>query len=123
MALVNTALAESQACQIYWNGTGTRDSAMTLLDRTQSMLRSEATTLEDANLQTEAGNVAKLESNMRYSNAGTGGSYSGTSYDQQQPIACSFAAGSAGNRSALLGLLMIGLVAILRRQSRQRRGA
>jgi len=120
MALVNTALAESQACQIYWNGAGTRDNAISLLDRTQSMLRSEAVTLEDADLSTEASNVAKLESNMRYSNSGTGGSYAGTSSYQQQPMACSFAAGSVGNRSALLASLMIGLVAVFRRRSRSR---
>ena len=122
MALVNTALAESQACKTYWNNTGTRDGAISLLDRTQTMLRSEAAALEDANLLTEANNVAKLESNMRYStNAGTGGSYSGTSSYNQQPMACSFAAGAPGHRSTLWGGLMIGFVAILRRQSRQRR--
>ncbi|HEX7507900.1 MAG TPA: hypothetical protein VF550_14075, partial [Polyangia bacterium] len=59
-----------------------------------------------------------LESNMRYSNSGTGGSYAGTSSYQQQPMACSFAAGSVGNRSALLASLMIGLVAVFRRRSR-----
>jgi Ca-activated chloride channel homolog len=120
VALVNTAEAESHACQIYWNATGTRDSAVALLDRTQTMLRSEAATLDtDADLSTEASNVAKLESNMRYSNAGTGGSYSSTS--QQPPMACSFATGAAGNASSLLGVLVIGLVAILRRQRRQAR--
>jgi Ca-activated chloride channel family protein len=115
MALVNTALAESQACQIYWNGTGTRDSALALLDQTQTMLRSEATTLEDTDLTTEANNVARLESNMRYSNAGTGGSYT----SEQTPTACSFAAGGSGNRSAMVGLLLTGFAAVLRRQRRR----
>lgn len=120
VALVNTALAESQACQIYWNGTGTRESALTLLETTRTTLLTEAAAIEDLDLPIEASNVAKLESNMRYSNPGTGGSYSGSSpYGQQQPMACSFAVGSSGDRSALLGLLLIGLVAILRRQARR----
>ena len=115
MALVNTALAESQACQIYWNGKGTRDSALALLDQTQTMLRSEAATLEATDLTTEANNVARLESNMRYSNAGTGGSYT----SEQTPMACSFVAGASGSRSAMSGLLMIGFVAVLRRLRRR----
>jgi Ca-activated chloride channel family protein len=119
VALVNTALAESQACQIYWNGTGTIDSALSLLDRTQTMLSAEATTLEDLDLPIEASNVAKLESNMRSSNAGTGGNYSNDSSYQQQPMACSFAAGPQGDLSAPLGLLSLALVAMLRRRVRR----
>jgi Ca-activated chloride channel family protein len=115
VALVNTALAESQACQIYWNGTGTRDSAISLLDTTHTMLLAEAAALEDLDLPIEASNVDKLGSNMRYSYTGTGGSYGNSSY-QQQPMACSFAAGASGNSSTVLGVLMIGLVAILRRR-------
>lgn len=119
VALVNTALAEGQACQIYWNSTGTRDDALGLLDATHTMLLTEAATLEDLDLPIEASNVAKLESNMRYSNSGTGG-YSGNSSYQQQPMACSFATGSSGDSGALLGLLSMGLAAILRRQARRR---
>jgi len=121
MALVNTALAESQACQIYWSASGTLANALALLDRTQTMLSSEGTTLEDTDLSTEASNVAKLEGNMRYSNPGTGGSYASGSSSQQQPLACSFAAGGRGAHSASLWGLMLGLVAILRRRSRQHR--
>jgi Ca-activated chloride channel family protein len=121
VALVNTALAESQACQNYWNSTGTRDDALGLLDATHTMLLTEAATLEDLDLPIEASNVAKLESNMRYSNSGTGGSYSDNSSYQQQPMACSFAAGSAGNGGAPLGLLLMGVAAILRRRVRVRR--
>jgi len=116
MALVNTALAESQACQIYWNATGTRDSGLALLDQTQTMLRSEATALEDTDLSTEANNVARLESNMRYSSSGASSDYSSS---EQTPMACSFAAGATGHRSATLGLLMLGLVALSRRRSRR----
>jgi Ca-activated chloride channel family protein len=115
MALVNTAMAENQACQIYWNGVGTHDNAISLLDQTQAMLRSEATALEDTDLTTEASNVAKLESNMSYSSSGTSSDYS----SERTPMACSFAAGSVGHGSPLLGLLAMGLVAILRRRSRQ----
>jgi Ca-activated chloride channel family protein len=119
VALVNTALAESQACQIYWNSTSTRDDALGLLDATHTMLLTEAATLEDLDLPIEASNVAKLESNMRYSNSGTGG-YSGNSSYQQQPMACSFATGSSGDSGAPLGLMLMGLAAILRRQARRR---
>jgi Ca-activated chloride channel homolog len=117
VALVNTAMAEEQASRIYWNGVGTHDNAISLLDRTQTMLRSEASTLEDSDLTTEASNVAKLENNMRYSTSGTNSDY----FSQPAPMACSFAAGSAGHGSALLVLLAMGLVAMLRCPSHQRR--
>ena len=123
VALVNTALAENQACQIYWNNTGTLDSALTLLDQTRTMLSTEATTLEDLDLPVEANNVARLESNMRYSYSykGTAGNSGNSSYEQQ-PMACSFTAGSPGDGSTLLGLLSIALVAMLRRRARRHAG-
>jgi Ca-activated chloride channel family protein len=121
MALVNTALAESRACSIYWSSTGSAGSsgtladAIALIDQTQSMLRAEATTLEDTDLTTEANNVAKLASNMRYASSGTSGDYS----SEQAPMACSFAVGSAGHRSAMVWLLMVGAAAVLRRLRRR----
>ena len=119
MALVNTAEAESKACQLYWSGSGSRDSATALLDRVQAMLTSEAATLEDTDLATEAKNVAKLESNMRSYYSGstsTSGSSSTSSQNQQPPMACSFAGGTAGKSSGLVGFLIIGIAALMRRR-------
>ena len=124
MALVNTSEGESKACQLYWSGSG--DAATALLDRVQAMLTSEAATLEDADLTTEAKNVAKLENNMRSYYSGstsTSGSSSSSSQNQPAPMACSFAGGSAGNPSALVGLLMLGVPALLRRRLPRRRKA
>jgi len=119
MALVNTALAESHACQLYWSSTGssgTHADAIGLLDQTQAMLRSEAKTLEDTDLTTEANNVAKLTSNMRYSSSGTSSGYSSS---EQAPMACSFAAGATRHRSGMVGFMMIGIAAVLRRLRRR----
>ncbi len=115
VALVNTALAENQACQTYWNRSGAVDSATALLERTRTMLLSESATLEDADLSTEASNVLALENNMQ------SGSYADNSAYSREPLACSFAvgAGVSDRRSAILGLLSLGVLAFLRRRTRR----
>ncbi len=122
VALVNEALAEIRAVQMYWSGTSSVSSATALLDRTHTMLLSESATLEDADLATEAGNVLKLENNMQShssSSYGTGGNY-GSNYDAQPGLACSFVAGAHKQAShwSLLGLILVGVVTLLRRQAR-----
>jgi hypothetical protein len=103
VALVNEALAEAQSSSLYY-GSGGQDSAIALIERTRSMLVTEAGALEDADLQTEAANLAQLETNMR--NGGYASSYP---YDEQ-PMACAFTPGQPGQAAALatvLGLLVL----------------
>lgn len=54
---------------MYWNSSTSRSDGIALLSRTQTLLQSEAATLEDADLATEATNVSKLKSNMRYASS------------------------------------------------------
>lgn len=117
MALVNEALAEQQASSYYWNSTSSVDSAIALLERTRTMLSSESTAIEDLDLSTEASNIAKLESNMRYGSTYSG-STNGSNYNQQ-PMACSFTGGGGARSSALFGATLLVLLALLRRRSRR----
>jgi Ca-activated chloride channel homolog len=117
VALVNEALAENQASTMFWSQTGMTTEAIALLDRTQAMLRSESTTLEDNDLSTEAGIVAKLTSNMRYNTSTSSGTYTNDPY-QRQPTACSFAAGAGGSRSALTAASLLALLALVGRRRR-----
>jgi Ca-activated chloride channel family protein len=120
VALVNTALAEKQASQMYWNSSASRSDAIALLSRTQTMLQSESTTLEDTDLATEATNVSKLKSNMQYSSssyAGTGGSRSDY---EQQPMACAFSPGAPmGKATPSWVLAMLGVLAMARTYRRR----
>jgi len=125
VALVNEAIAEIQATQIYWNHTSTVSTAVDLLERVRSNLLSESTAIEDADLITEAANVQKLESNMRGYSSGTGGSYGtggtyGSDYNSQ-PMACSFGGDAKTPAGDLipLALVALGIAVVLRRRPRQ----
>jgi Ca-activated chloride channel family protein len=122
VALVNEALAERQACQIYWGASSSRSEAIALLTRTQVFLQSEGSTLEDVDLAAEARNVAKLQSNMQYSSSGyyaTGGS-SG-SYEDEQPMACTLSRAGAGKPSRWLWTALMGTLLVWRWRARAHR--
>ncbi len=63
VAYVNAALAEKQACTLYWNFS--TSEAIGLLDRAEGLLNSEAVTVEDEGLFDEANVIAELRSNMQ----------------------------------------------------------
>ena len=115
VALVNEALAEAQASDYYWNHTGTLDSAIALLEKTRTMLLSESTALEDADLQTEAANLLKLEQNMR--NGGSAPSYP-NDYSQS-PMTCSTSLGHGASHPAPVAAASLVLLALARRRSRR----
>lgn len=119
VALVNEAIAEIQATQIYWNHTSSISTAVTLLERVRTNLLSESTQLEDADLATEAANVYKLENNIQGYSSGTGGS-DGSNYDHE-PMACSLAVGakSPARHSIPLALMALGIAVAIRRRCRQ----
>ena len=119
VALVNEAIGEIRATQMYYGGNVT--GATTLLGETYSMLVSEEAEIEDADLTTEANNVQKLESNMQKytpSGYGTGGSYGGSTYDSRQGVACAFAGGARTSGSTVSLLALFGLVRLARGRRR-----
>jgi Ca-activated chloride channel homolog len=121
VALVNEAIAEIRATQMYYSGNVS--GAITLLEQAHTMLLTEEAAIEDADLTTEASNVQKLESNMQKytpSGYGTGGSYGGTSYNNNaQGMACAFAAGAKTSvGTSMLVLALLGLVRLARGRRR-----
>jgi len=111
VALVNEALAEAQASTLYYQ-TGTVDEAIALLERTRTMLQSEATALGDVDLTTEAGYVQRLESNMR-----NGGSSSSPYGEEGAPVACTVSPRGGGHHAGLLIASLLTLLPLLRRRS------
>ena len=113
VALVNEALAEAQASTLFYNSSAT-DSAIALLERTRTMLLAEATAIEDLDLQTEAANLLKLESNMR-----NGGYTYNNSASEQRPLACAFATSGLAGQSAPWAAFALALLALLGRRVRR----
>jgi hypothetical protein len=108
VALVNEALSEARASGYYWAAPRDAASAQALLERARAVLLAEATLLQDADLQIEAQNVQKLESNMTYSSG-----YDDPNYPQS--TACSF--GASGSRS-VWGIGAVSLLMLLARRRR-----
>jgi Ca-activated chloride channel family protein len=121
VALVNEAVAELQATQMYWNNRSSASSAVALLERARTNLVSEGTAIEDADLMTEAANVQKLENNMRgYPSGGyDAGTTRGSDYGYQP--ACSVVVGGQRPTGRLVSLafLALGIAVVLRRRARQ----
>lgn len=114
VALVNAAVAEIQATQMYWNNRSNVSSAVALLERARENLVSEAGAIEDADLMTEAANVQKLQNNMQgYSSGGYGSSRA------QEPMACSMGGQTSPRGLVSLAMLAFALAAVLRRRARQ----
>lgn len=119
VALVNAAVAEIQATQMYWNNRSSVSSAVALLERARTNLVSEGTAIEDADLMTEAANVQKLESNMQ--GYGAGGYDAGRDRGSDFGFSCSVVAGGQRSAGSLVSMafLALGIAPLLRRRSRQ----
>lgn len=116
VALVNTAVGEKRACELFWQGS--REEARTLLQETVDLLRAEAAEIEDAELGGEAQDAQQLLDNM-----GQAIDY-GTDYpvdyveddvSYQGPFFGCSATGSATASAGLMLLLGLALCALRRR--------
>jgi Ca-activated chloride channel family protein len=111
VALINAALGERRACELYWQGAVT--DATGLLERTITMLTDEAAAIEDAELGGEATELRQLLGNMstsadtRYGDSGYGYSYG---YEHHH-YGCTAARTAASSPLALLLMLALGWAA------------
>lgn len=119
VALVNEAIAEIRAIQMY--DAGNLAGATSLLEQTHGMLLSESSAIEDADLTTEAANVQKLESNMqRYPSSSPSSTGSSSASYQHQGLACRLALGPSTSSPTAVGsaaLALLGMLAWRRRRA------
>jgi Ca-activated chloride channel homolog len=113
VALVNTAVGEKRACELFWQGS--RDGARTLLQETVDLLTAEAAEIEDAELNGEAADAQKLLDNMSTAiDYGTGtppNDYVGNDTSYGGGFFCCNAGGDATASTGLMLLLGLALCA------------
>jgi Ca-activated chloride channel homolog len=119
VALVNTAIGEKKACELYWQGS--RDAAKEMLQETVDIIVAEAAEIEDAELNSEAQDAQQLLDNMTTAIDYGNGTPPNDYVNDDVPTGGFFCCSVGGDATASTGLmLLLGLALVASRALRRR---